>query len=712
MAAFQAYADDYGKIIIRVNRNFYGGKSDFFYLTSDEGMYVDLVVNRLEEYHDFVRYELVSPADMQLGVEYFVHDSHGMIVPLQIRLLTHSPIFLQKYDYDGDDLGPTYHKQYTDFALWAPTATGVSVKVINGEDVTTQTMKRCEKGVYRTRIEGDLADALYTYLISRNGETVETCDPYALSSDANGSHSAIIDESRLANIATYKPTYPIEHNTDAIIYECSIRDMTSGFHSGTKTHGKYLSLTEDFTQWNGYPTSLSYVRRLGVTHVQFQPVLDFATVDEEHPDRHYNWGYDPSHYMCLEGSYSSNPHDPYARMKEFKTLVSVLHKNNMRVTLDVVFNHMYDVDGSMFQKIVPYYYYRYNNEGYLSNGSYCGNDMSSTSPMVKRYFAHVVKKLIRLYDVDGFRFDLMGILDVSCMNELYATVKQEKKDALVYGEGWDMPTLLEARQKSCIVNQDILPDIGHFNDYFRDTVKGRTADDAIGERGYLTGDIEMAFAMCSAIAGNVLHEPYFYRFSSPCKTINSIETHDNGTAWDKMRVCNGNENHDIRLLRMKMLNAAVLFSIGVPFLHAGQEYCGTKNDNSNSYNAGDAINQMNWDRSIINRDVVSYTQKAIALRKAYKAFRLATGEEVARSVNLQVLDGGVVVMDVHYEDDATNTDMIRVFFNPTYVDHVYDEPFMMKTIFDKDGNTQPSSYRLHVPNLSVVVYAREKSNQQ
>lgn len=707
MPAYQAYADDFGKITIWMKRNFYGGRSDYFYLTSSNGMYIDLLVTGVEDHPDQVRYDLTAPADMPFGVEYTVHDSHGLAVPLEMRLITQKPVFAKMFDYEGDDLGAQYHLLYTDFNVWAPTATRLVLNLINEGKRQSFPMKRTGKGVWRVRVNGDLSHALYTYICTCNGRTTESLDPYALSSTANGRYSAVIDTRELDTIQDYALRTKIRSAVDAVIYECDVRDVTSAPSSGTHTNGKFVSMAEENTSWKGYPTGLSYFKELGITHLQLQPVLDFVTIDEQHPERNYNWGYDPGQLLSLEGSYATNPDDPYCRMKEFRQLVTTLHRNDIRVTMDVVFNHMYDVDSSPFAKLAPYYYFRYNNSGFLSNGSYCGNDLASNQPMMRRYFVHVCTELVRLYKVDGFRFDLMGILDTDTMNAIHDAVKKIKPDALIYGEGWDMPTILDPRDKACIVNQDRMPGIGHFNDFFRDTVKGKTSDDQKYARGYITGDMDMSFAMCSAISGNVLGDPYFFRFTSACKTINSVETHDNGTAWDKMRVCCGHENHDTRLLRMKMMIASTLFSIGVPFLHAGEEFCGTKNDNSNSYNAGDAINQMNWDRAATNRDVVLFTQRAIRIRKQYKAFHYDDGEDVKANVHPSVGEGNIVFLDIHCEDKANHCTDLKVIFNPSYDDRVYTQDEPWKVIFDHDGQPADSeSNDIRVPGLSVIVAVR------
>ncbi len=698
MPAMHAYEDDFGKVTIWMKRNFYQGRSDYFYLTSDKGLYIDMIVTRVEEHPDAVRYDLTTPADLPFGTEYRVHESHGLSVPLEIRLITQKPAFSAQFQYDGDDLGATYSPHATAFAVWAPTASRVILQVTLHGKTNCYAMTRFNQGVYRVSVLGDLQDATYTYLVTRNGETVESCDPYALSSTENGKQSAVINLDRIPNVHHPLQT-KINSAVDAIIYECSIRDMTSSPTSGTSTHGKFSSLAEEYTMWKGNPTGLLYLKKLGITHVQFMPVLDYVTVDELHPDRGYNWGYDPNHYLCLEGSYSSDPTNPYARMIEFRNLVDLLHENDIRVNLDVVFNHVYDVNQNALNRIVPYYYFRYNDSGYLSNGSYCGNDLSSKQPMTRKYFIDVCNKLIDIYDIDGYRFDLMGILDVETMNQLHDSLKKKKNDVMLYGEGWDMPTDLPSDEKACIVNQNRMPEIGHFNDFFRDTVKGKTSDDQKYERGYLTGDLNQAFAMCSALSGNVLKEPYFYRFDSPCKTINGVETHDNATAWDKMRACCSNENHDTRLQRARIMIAACLFAQGVPFLHAGQEFCGTKNDNSNSYNAGDAINQMNWDRAELNLSVVEYTKKAIAIRKKYKGFHYATSDLVKEHVSVQLIESNLVMYEITDEQEH-----LRIIFNPTFDGHhlYYGEDYQV--VFDETGNAREGfGHEIYVPGLSVLV---------
>ena len=706
MPAMYAYLDDFGKVSIWMNKNFYGGRSDYFSLLATGGESIDLIVYSVEEHESQTKYVLTSPADIQFGKNYSVRESHGLIVPLQFRMIVNTEEFNRMFYYDGDDLGATYHRGYTDFALWAPTAVSITLQTVTKGVIHTYPMERSHKGVWRKRVTGNLEHTLYCYLIERNGKVVKSLDPYAFSSNGNAQMSAVINLEKIQSVEKIKVNGNV-CGTDAIIYETSVRDMTSSKKTGTKTNGKYVSLCEEDTMHDFMPTGLNYLSKLGVTHIQLMPVHDFCTVDEFHPEKNYNWGYDPMQYLSLEGSYSTDPDDPYSRMLEFRKMVSCFHKHQLRVNMDVVFNHTYDVDSCCFNCVVPYYYYRYNEGCFLSNGSYCGNDFASEKPMARKYLVHVIESMIQLYDVDGFRFDLMGILDVETMNQIHDLGKKLKKDFMVYGEGWDLPTMLDYKKKASIMNQNVMPEIGHFNDYFRDVIKGKTSDDQKASRGYITGDTDQAFSVLSAITANVMGDPLFKRFEEPDQTINNIETHDNATVWDKMHACCSNEDRQTRKERQKMMILTTLISQGIPFLHAGCEFCGTKNDNGNSYNAGDKINQMDWERAEFYKDIIEYTKKCIALRKEYKQFRLHTTEEIMEHVKVSVSDGGIVFYDIFMEDKKHHIDAIRVVFNPSFFGKEYDFEPSWKCIFDEFGEEREEiGTHVEVPALSIRIFER------
>lgn len=707
MSAMHAYLDDFGCISIWIEKNFYGGKSDSFFLIAEDGFMKELVVKKRIEHETRVQYEMTCPSDLEFGKDYRVREIHGLSVPLEIRMIVKKPEFNRMFEYNGDDLGASYFSTHTEFALWAPTAVSVSVEVTIGRKKSMYAMEKGKCGVWRKSVNGDLKSALYVYFVERNGQVVRTLDPYGLSSDGNGWHSAVIDLKELEKISCVKPSTKECCGVDSVIYETNVRDMTSLSSSGTKEHGTFKALCETGTTYEGMPTGMDYLCSLGITHVQLMPVLDYATVDEYHPSVNYNWGYDPAQYISLEGSYSSDPKDPYARMKEFRKLVALFHKNNIRVNLDVVFNHMYDSYASPYQKVIPYYYFRYTENGNLSNGSYCGNDFASETTMGRKYLLHVIKTLMKLYDVDGFRFDLMGILDVDTMNAIYKEAHAIKKDVMIYGEGWDLPTELDYRRKAMIINQNLMPHIGHFNDYFRDVIKGKTSEDGKYDRGYMTGDIGLSFSTLSALVGSVMKEPLFKRFEEPDQSINHIETHDNQTVWDKMHFCCNNESREVRYQRMKMMILSLFVSQGIPFMHGGVEFCGTKKDNPNSYNAPDNINGMDWQRAYYNKFMIAYTRKCIALRKKYPEFRLHTSEEIYDQVLLSNRDDGTVSYTIQAKEGCDYKKLL-VLINPMDRDFDYSCEEGWTLIFDENGDSHPENLEyMHLPARSMLVFKQK-----
>lgn len=705
MEPIQAYLDDFGKVTAIVNRNQNNGNAAGFYLSDETGKVLECIIAGVEEHQDCVRYHLTIPTTYDFAKAYILWEAHGLHTPLIVRFIVQTDEFDRLFTYDGNDLGALYHPTHTDFALWAPTAQEAGVRIYRQDGSSLiAAMRRGEKGVWRVRIQEDLKRATYIYVLQRHGEAISTTDPYAFGATANGRRSAVIDIHALETIKDESAFPKLQSYTDAILYECSVRDMTSSPDTGTKEHGTFNAFAENKTSRQGEPTGLEHIVSLGVSHVQLQPVNDFATVDEQNPHRSYNWGYDPACWMTLEGSYTNSPMDPYARMREFRKLIVNMHARGLRVNADVVFNHMYDAYDCNLNRVVPYYYFRYTDRHYLSNGSGCGNDIESRRPMTRHYLKHVLTTWMHLYHLDGFRFDLMGILDVETMNMLADACRAIKADVMIYGEGWDMPTALSPEEKARIYNQRQMPAIAHFNDTFRDVVKGGSADDRKYEKGFLTGAPDMGFEMCSVLAGNALGEPYFQRFDDPFRSINGVETHDNLTAWDKMHFCCRQEPRELRLKRLKMILAATLFAQGVPFLHAGIEFADSKQDCSNSYQAGDAINQMNWDRAHLNRELVQYTRACIAVRKKFRAFRLKSKEELQRCVSFDIPYMGVLYYDMHVPDEQTHTQQIKVIWNTLDSAHEVHFEECWSAILDENGLCEEIQQQdFTVPAYSAMV---------
>jgi len=664
---FEAHLDGYDLITVYLSKRFYQGRSDSFYLRNSEGELQKLVIKSFENTsNDYSKYILKGCKHIEFDQAYDIVEEHSLSTVLQIGLIVKSDQFDQQFFYDGDDLGVFVHKNKTSFALWAPTAIEVKVNIISQKQNITLAMERSEKGVFRLDVQENLHLASYVYLVFVNGKWIESIDPYAKTSLVNATRSVVLDFNQCKVDPNNESLQPLNHMTDATIMELSIRDFTFDPQGNNPFPGTFKGLVAPNTKTsNGTQTGFDYLLSLGFTHIQLMPVYDFATIDELNIKAFYNWGYDPIQYNCPEGSYATQPQNPISRVKELKECIAQCHKHNLRVIMDVVYNHVYDMDTSSFEKIVPYYYFRRSTSGAVSNGSFCDNDFDSNRLMARKYIVDSVKMWISEYGFDGFRFDLMGILDVETMNIITKECKAIKPDALIFGEGWNMPTILEDSHKAMMENQAKMPDIGHFNDFFRDHVKGKTNENEISVKGYCTGDVAYQEAMKMALVGNTINDLYVYLFDSPSKSINYVECHDNRTCWDKIKECCKEDQREVRIRKHKMMIGALMVAQGIPFMHSGQEFCRTKNGIHNSYRSGDIINQIDWLRKDRYHDVVQYTQDLIELRKRIGAFRLPTSELIRKHVYFDDLPEHILCYGIKGIKCDGRYNHIQVFFNPT-----------------------------------------------
>lgn len=704
--SMEAFLDDYGKIVVYLSQRFYNGKSDRFYLERPQGEATTCQIRELESHESYTRYTLTGPAEVQIGESLEIVEEHGHRAVLQYRRIVQTARFDQDFAYEGE-LGAFCEETQTRFALWAPTACEVQLDLRLAGKQVLAAMTRGEKGVWRLTVEGDWDGGTYLYQVKVNGELHLSPDPYALSSTANGLRSGLVNWKRMAQMPN-SALPPFTSYTDAVIYELSVRDFTHQAQCGTRTHSQYRSLCEVGTTLQGKPTGLDYLASLGVTHVQLMPVADFATVDEEHPDLFYNWGYDPLQYGCPEGSYASDPNDPRCRVRELKQLVATLHARGLRVNLDVVFNHHYDIQFSAFGQCVPYYYFRTTPSGFLSNGSFCGNDTDSLMRMMRKYIVDIVCRWIEVYDVDGFRFDLMGIHDVDTMNAVVAAGRKLKPELMVYGEGWDLPTALNDDLKACQRNNAKMPQVAHFNDYFRDVVKGKTSDFDVQAKGYATGNLYQAHDMPSALCANTLNKEMYKIYQQPSQSINYVECHDNATSWDKMKDCCKDEVREIRVKRQKLMIAVTLVAQGVPFLQSGQEFCRTKYGYHNTYNAPDNVNQIDWERKNRHEEVVEYTRDCLRLRKLIRAFRFASAEEIESHVHFEVTEGQMLLYQLNDVEAYGGYQTIKVFFNPSPAVQYVELEEDYQQIFNEAGLlTTPVMVRnLAVNPITMVVVVK------
>ncbi|HSO88965.1 MAG TPA: type I pullulanase, partial [Draconibacterium sp.] len=451
------------------------------------------------------------------------------------------------------------------------------------------------------------------------------------------------------------------------------RDFSIAENSGIKNKGKYLGFTEEGTKTNnGVATGLAHIKELGITHVHLLPVSDFCTVDEEKPLEKYNWGYDPQHFNALEGSYSTNPYDGTVRIREFKKLVKSLHDNGIGVFIDVVYNHTYFAKESVFNQTVPGYFYRQKHDGHFSNASGCGNEIATERAMVRKYIIDSLKYWVQEYHIDGFRFDLMGIYDMETMRIIRSELDKTSPGLMLYGEGWaadhsPMPEHLRAIKN----NIQYLPGIAAFNDDFRDALKGNHG--LKKSKGFISGLELREEAVKFGIIAATSHPQIVYDYvetskrpwaAEPSQSISYVSCHDNYTLWDKLKMSISHPT-DEQLRRMvKLAGALILTSQGVPFLHAGVEFCRTKNGEGNSYKSPDSVNQMDWNRKEQYSDVFQYFQKLIRLRKNHPAFRIITAEQIRKHVNFCTqYKSGIVSYCIHGKEVGDSWEKIIMVFN-------------------------------------------------
>ncbi len=666
MGNIHAYLDDFSKVTVYVNNAYYQGRSDVFYLYDSNNRQIKLTIESSTQLKRDICYRLSISEDLLISEDYTLYEQHGDSCVLGFRYVVKTKKFDQLYYYDKDDLGANYTKEQTEFVVWAPTARLVTLRIEKNNTRESLEMIKEDRGVFRLKVKGDYSGALYTYLINVNGGWTESIDPYGKSCNANSVKSAVVDFSldtinKNRNYLNSFSTY-----TKAIIYEASIRDYTYYLSEQEHLKGKMGGLFSKLKGSHDY-TVCDYLRYLGITHLQLMPVFDYKTVNELDLKVFYNWGYDPVSHMMVDGSISENPSDPMSRIKEFKTLVSNFHKAGIRVNMDVVFNHVFNVEESAFQKCVPYYYFRYQNER-LSNGSYCGNDFDSMSLMARKYIVDSCVMWVKEYDVDGFRFDLMGILDIDTVKKIESTLRAIKPDIMLYGEGWNMPTALDDAIKATMFNQHQFKNIAFFNDFYRDTLKGSTSYDRLSEKGYLTGNTSMIYDMQAALCANVLPTSARCMFDSPKKSINFVACHDNHTLWDKLSHCCSEESDDQKMRRQMLINGAILVSQGVSFIHGGQEFCRSKDGVGNSYASSDEINAIEFLSISTNNEVVDYTKKMIQFRKDNPYLRFETKEEIEKHVSFYVIEDKVLV---YCFKDLKQYEEVLIFFNPTNESIIY-----------------------------------------
>ena len=550
----------------------------------------------------------------------------------EMFLFVRSNDFDNYFSYDGE-LGALYEKEGTLLRVWTPTAKSVEVWIYADDcfkgPSTKIEMVQKPKGIFVAYLPGDQHGTIYVYkiLFLNNRESISV-DPYARATTVNGMKSVIADLNRTNPDGWGERLPAFGLPEEAIIYELHIRDFSISETSGIVNKGKFLGLTEKNTQnASGRKTGLDYLIDLGITHIQILPMFDYATVDEANlTEPQYNWGYDPLNYNVPEGSYSTDPFDPFNRIFEVKQMIRTLHDNGLRVIMDVVYNHVYDPKDQALERTVPGYFYRYNADGSLANGTGVGNDTASERHMMRKYIIDSVKYWAKEYHLDGFRFDLMGIHDSVTMNAIREALDKIDPSIIIIGEGWEMSTPLPEDLKASQRNAQAMPRIAHFNDSIRIALKGSDFGDE-KDRGFISGKNYLEDLLLRNIKG-AMHLSSHSSYVDPEQVIQYVEAHDNLTLYDKLLRSNPDDSEEVRIKRHTLATSIVLLSQGVPFIHGGQEFLRTKAGVANSYQSPDEINQFEWERVTTFQESVAYVKGLIALRKSEYLFRLHTHEEI------------------------------------------------------------------------------------
>lgn len=591
---------------------------------------------------------------------------------------------LDKSAYSGNDLGASYSKKATTFKVWSPNAVSVRVNIFehgsDNEGDAGSIMSRAMSldkttGVWSVTINGDLLNKYYTYSVTHGKTTKETADVYAKACGVNGQRSMVVDLSTTNPDGWENDKHVLVQNqTDASVWEISVADFSSSESSGVSeaNRGKYLAFTEEGTTVNGVQgassTCVDYLKKLGVKYVQIMPFYDFGSVDEsKNIMDQYNWGYDPVNYNCPEGSYSTNPKKGEVRIKECKQMIQALHNAGIGVIMDVVYNHTYTSD-SWFQRTVPNYYYRMNNDGTFSNGSGCSNDTASEHLMFRKYMIDSVTYWASEYHIDGFRFDLMGLHDVTTMNSIRTALDNLYADGsgsqiLMYGEAWDMATNCDdgtvmASQKNL---KQLSDRIGAFDDTIRDAIKGSTGgtDGAFVQEGSRRANLK------TGIAGQSDTTTGWANVPSQCVTYASC--HDNLCLYDKLvgSVYGADGKYRKRyedLVAMNKLSAAIVItSQGIPFSLGGEEFCRSKDGDENSYASSRKENMLDWENVDLYSDVIEYYRGLYKIRDAFAAFSDSTAATANSLTYLSDVPKGVMGYTINNTESGKWSQMCVIF---------------------------------------------------
>ena len=594
-----------------------------------------------------------------------------------------------------------YSPKSTTFSLTtSPDVKKVDVVISDNDSDTAQqlvkSMKRVGAGKWKLTVKNDLKGKYYVFSVYNQAQPDHTPGVFAKAVGVNGKRGVIVDLKDTDPDGWADDVRPeLKNPCDLIIYEMHHRDFSMDMSSGIKNKGKFLALTE--------PAAISHLRRLGVNAVHILPSFDFASIDESKPDvAQYNWGYDPLNYNVPEGSYSTNAADPKTRIREFKQMVQALHKAGIRVILDVVYNHTFDINGSNFQKTYPDYFFRKNAEGKYSDGSGCGNETASDKELMREFMKESVAYWFNEYHIDGFRFDLMGVHDIETMNEIHDVVAQIDPTIYIYGEGWSAGSCAYPQDKLATkANTCELNGIGAFSDEMRDALRGPFSDDTKG--GFLAGVPGQEESIKFGIAGAISHPQIDMTkvnyskvpwTNEPSQMVAYVSCHDDMCLTDRLRSSIPYIGDD-ELIRLDLLaQTAVLTSQGVPFILSGEEMLRDKKGVHNSFRSPDSINRLDWNNLKRYPQVFDYYAGLISLRKQHPAFRMGSADEVRKNLCFLEAPEGVVAYQLKNNAGGDSWKNIIVVLNSQKTPQTVDVPENTYTMVVANGKVDTNGIGL------------------
>ncbi|MBQ7346283.1 MAG: type I pullulanase, partial [Oscillospiraceae bacterium] len=679
MGAKGSYGDygyEAGTVWVKTTLPYSGDWSSAFSIVDADGNDTDIAVTGVTM--DGNGYTLTLSRELTLteAATYKVK-AYGLTCPISYNAhnMFYTDKFASEYTYHGDDLGAVYSSTSTTFKVWAPTALQVHVKLFDsgnwgsGNELQYVAMTQGSQGVWYVTITGDLHGVYYNYNVTFPTYTVEATDPYAKGCGANGDRGMIVDFDRLDPTGWENDVSPNQgmNYTDAIIYEMHIREMTIDSSSGVNEawRGKYLGLTQSGTNYEGRATGLDHLKELGITHVQLMPVYDMNSVDEYHLTdwAQYAWGYDPKNYNCVEGGYATDPYDGTTRITEFKQMVQTFHSHGINVVMDVVYNHTFDGGNYCGNKIVPNYYSRFYGEGNWSNGSGVGNDFATERAMARNLIVDSVLFWVEEYHIDGFRFDLAGLIDTVTINEIIRTVQAKYPYVIFYGEGW-APGGTAVQYGYNLATQGNAWEVGSFG-FFNDSIRNAIAGDNGSSWGFATGSWDYADAI-----GNYFRASNGWS-TSPSQTINYVSCHDNYCLTDKIILSRDGAYWD-EMVRMNCLSSAmVMLSQGIPFLYSGDELLREKKDADgnryhNGYGTDDYVSKIRWS-DLVDKEYAQRTDDyyagLVAFRKEHAALRCPGGSDAWGYTSYSKIDDQTILFYVNGYPNYECSDGICIIFN-------------------------------------------------